>query len=95
MKTLFVLAGLLTSTVSAHAGFQTLDHTCAETRQAVSSSGALLLSTGPYIRGYYVAHAGYCAVNQTTQPAWVETKDSDACFVGYTCSERDAGGSND
>lgn len=91
MKFILVAAALLTSG-SAFA-FSSLDHSCQEAHDAVMANGAMIIHTGPDLYDRYVSHDAYCELNQRTQPAWIPTMDSDACFVGYTCVNQSDGGS--
>lgn len=87
MKHLLVIAGLLAST-AAYARPYTPSMSCADARALVRSSGAVVLSTGDGLFDRYVAHRGYCQRDEVTRPAWVPTRDSNACKVGYTCEQR-------
>lgn len=53
-----------------------------------------MLGTGRYTYDRYVAHAGYCGIGETTQPAWVPTRDARQCFIGYTCGQDNRGSGN-
>lgn len=62
--------------------------TCAATSALVRQQGAVVIGTGPNIYDRYVSNQGYCAADQTTAPAWLQTADQNQCFVGYRCRER-------
>ncbi len=64
------------------------DMTCRQVAALVKSQGAVVLSTGNGLYNRYVKSAAYCERDQLTVPAWVPTRDSARCFVGYTCEER-------
>ncbi len=67
----------------------TLDVTCAQARQTVARAGGVVLYTGPHLYDRYVADQRFCAVTQTTKPAFIPTRDTPACPVGNTCIERE------
>lgn len=86
MKVL-ILAALLAG--SAHARIYSPSLSCAEARNLVARSGAVILYTSPYTYDRYVAHQGYCsnAGDEIARPAFVPTADHPRCFVGYTCDQ--------
>jgi len=90
MKTLLVLAGILSAGV-AHARPSTLDMNCSEAQALVAQEGAIVLTTGAYTFDRFVAHQGYCMQSEVTKPAWVPTFDEAQCFIGYTCGDRSGG----
>jgi hypothetical protein len=63
--------------------------TCAQAAGLVASRGAIVLGTGGYTYARFVHHRGFCLITETTKPAWVPTRDTPQCFVGYTCVEAD------
>jgi hypothetical protein len=63
--------------------------TCAQAAGLVASRGAIVLGTGGYTYDRFVHHRGFCLITETTKPAWVPTRDTPQCFVGYTCVEAD------
>ena len=63
--------------------------TCQAARQIVASRGAAVLSTGGYAYDRYVSSNRFCALGETTEPAWIPTADSAQCFVGYRCRQPD------
>jgi hypothetical protein len=48
-----------------------------------------VLGTGGHTYDRFVHHRGFCLITETTKPAWVPTRDTPQCFVGYTCVEAD------
>lgn len=97
MKTaLFSLLALATVSITstANARPSTLKMTCQQAANLVSARGAIVLGTGRYTYDRYVAHAGYCGIGETTQPAWVPTRDARQCFIGYTCGQDNRGSGN-
>jgi hypothetical protein len=63
--------------------------TCAQAAGLVASRGAIVLGTGGHTYDRFVHHRGFCLITETTKPAWVPTRDTPQCFVGYTCVEAD------
>lgn len=62
--------------------------TCAQASAAVQANGAAIIHTGPHLYDRYVSNESYCGRDQYAKPAWIRTSDSEACFVGYTCADR-------
>lgn len=62
---------------------------CAEAQTLVAKQGAAVLDTDKFIYDRYVRDARFCPPRQTTEPAWVPTRDNPECFIGYTCVEPD------
>jgi len=87
MKSLFILAIALSS-ASAFARPSTTNMACADAAALVKAKGAIVLSTGAYTYDRFVAHAGYCGAGEKALGAWVNTADSDSCFIGYVCKNR-------
>jgi hypothetical protein len=94
MKVMFSAIALLALTTSAEAArhINSRGMSCASVRSSVASHGAVILHHGAGLYAYVVAHGGYCAHGQTTRPYWVPTRDSRACFAGYTCEMQDSSG---
>ena len=66
-----------------------VDMTCRQALGLVTARGALVLGTGGYTYDRFVHHRGFCLRTETTEPAWVPTRDNPQCFVGYRCREGD------
>jgi hypothetical protein len=62
--------------------------TCSAVRALVASQGAVVLGTGPQTYDRYVAHQGFCGLDQVTDPAYERSADTPQCFVGYRCVSR-------
>jgi len=65
-----------------------LNMSCAATANLVQQRGAVVIATGPNVYDRYVSNQGYCDVDQTTYPVWLQTADQNQCFIGYRCRER-------
>ncbi|HEY5798403.1 MAG TPA: hypothetical protein VIU82_25655 [Bosea sp. (in: a-proteobacteria)] len=63
----------------------TLNRTCAANRQSVLANGAIVLGTGGHTYDRFVRDAGFCAHGEFLEPAWVPSRDTPQCFVGYRC----------
>jgi hypothetical protein len=87
-------AALILSATSAQAATYTTQMSCAKAKALVDTHGAIVLYSSPYIYDRYVAHQGYCsnAGDQTTRPAYVPTRDTAQCWVGYYCAQDNRGG---
>lgn len=93
MKSL-ITALVVLSSISAYAKVDSQKLNCSQLQNVVQSEGAVLIYTGPYIYDLYVRDGSQCAVNQTTEPAWVSATDTNQCFVGYTCEEKSSRNGN-
>jgi hypothetical protein len=82
------LAGIASGAVAQQRP-STLEMTCAQARGLVASRGAVVLGTGGYTYDRFVAHRGFCMITETTEAAWVPSRDIPQCFVGYRCKEDD------
>jgi len=58
---------------------------CGAVAHLVQANGAVVIRTSPTTYDRYVVHRGFCSPHETIRPAWVVTRDSNACNIGYTC----------
>ncbi|WP_457090026.1 hypothetical protein [Microvirga sp. P5_D2] len=58
---------------------------CNQARQIVFSHGAAVLGTGQYTYDRYVRDLSFCEFNEILDPAWVPTRDTPQCPIGYRC----------
>lgn len=58
---------------------------CSVNRQSVMANGALVLGTGGYTYDRFVRDRSFCQPDEYTEPAWVPSRDTPSCFVGYRC----------
>ena len=84
--TAILASAILLSQATAFAMPSTLDMSCRQVASLVSSKGAVVLSTGPGLFDRYVNGQVYCGEGLIAMPAWIPTKDSAQCYVGYTCT---------
>lgn len=87
MKRLILLLPLLVyaDLAAAQIRASTVDRPCAASRQDVARHGAVVLGTGGYTYDRFVADRSFCERDEFTEPAWVASRDTQACFVGYRC----------
>lgn len=51
----------------------------------VMARGAIVLGTGQFTYDRYVRDRDFCEIDEYLDPAYVPTRDTPQCFVGYTC----------
>ena len=61
--------------------------TCGQAAALVRSRGAVVLGTGGRTYDRFVSDRRSCQPTEDVRSAFVPTRDSRACFVGYTCYE--------
>ena len=82
------LAGAcIVTSVAAQPRPSSVAMTCPQAAGLVASHGAVVLGTGGYTYDRFVAHGGFCLRSEVTEPAWVPTRDTPQCFVGYRCRD--------
>jgi len=62
---------------------------CSANRQSVTANGAIVLGTGGYTYDRFVRDRSFCEFDEATEPAWVPSRDTQSCFIGYRCKSRD------
>jgi hypothetical protein len=82
LSTLLLLAGM---PALAQPRPSTPDRLCAANRQSVTASGAIVLGTGGHTYDRFVRDGGFCQHGEYLEPAFVPSRDSAQCFVGYRC----------
>jgi hypothetical protein len=65
----------------------TLDMTCGQARGFLATRGAAVLGTGGYTYDRFVRDRSFCEPTQITKNAFVPTRDTPECLVGYRCIE--------
>lgn len=83
MTTVSGLAG----PAAAQARPDSLAMSCDGASRLVASRGAVVIGTGPHVYDRFVASRRFCQVTEFTEPAWIRTRDTQACAVGYRCKE--------
>jgi hypothetical protein len=84
---LIVVAALVSTCAQAQTRPSTVTMTCAQAARLVTSQSAIVLGTGGSTFDRFVTDRRFCALTQTTEPAWVPASDNPQCFVGYRCKE--------
>jgi hypothetical protein len=59
--------------------------TCAQAGAFVEKHGAVVANTSATTFDRFVRDQSLCMLGETTQPAFVTTKDNASCVIGYTC----------
>jgi hypothetical protein len=92
MKTIMVLPipllFVLATASAAQEGPASQSMPCKNVASLVAHSGAVVLRTGPHNYNLYVTTSDFCSNAQGIVPAFIPTRDSQACFIGYTCSNQ-------
>ena len=66
----------------------TVSRPCAASQRDVQTQGAIVLGTGGFTYDRFVRDRSFCQVDEGLDPAWVPSRDRDACFVGYRCKSQ-------
>jgi hypothetical protein len=77
------------SGVQAQQRPSTLNLTCGQARQTILSRGAAVLSTGTYTYDRFVRDRNFCEFNEELELAFVPTRDTPQCPIGYRCRSDD------
>jgi hypothetical protein len=86
MKKLAIVLALTAVATSAEAQrLMTPAMTCRQAQQVVAANGAAVLGTGTYTYDRYVRDRGFCQIDEYPEAAWVPTRDTPQCPVGYIC----------
>lgn len=63
----------------------TVNRPCSVSQQNVIARGAVVLGTGGYTYDRFVRDRSFCEFDEYLEPAWVPSRDTPSCFVGYRC----------
>lgn len=69
----------------AQARPSTVSRPCAASQRDVQMHGAIVLGTGGFTYDRFVRNRSFCQFDESLDPAWVPSRDTDACFIGYRC----------
>lgn len=83
----FVMLAMQALPVQAQRRPDTSAMSCGAARALVQRAGAIVMGSGPNLYDRYVNHRGYCTPSEDIDPAFVRSRDSGGCFIGYTCRE--------
>ncbi|NBJ12254.1 hypothetical protein [Microvirga arsenatis] len=91
MRRMVLALAVMASASAAHAQPRPMTPamSCDQARGLVFSRGAVVLGTGAYTYDRYVRGRGFCEINEVTEPAFVPTRDTPQCPVGYRCRDLD------
>jgi hypothetical protein len=83
------LAGLTLAAglTAAAARPSTVAMTCAQARGLVLRAGGIVLGTGGQTYDRFVRDRSFCEPTEVGRRAFVPSRDTPQCFVGYTCYE--------
>lgn len=90
LRTVAVAAALLASTNAAvpQGRPSTPDLSCGQASALVSARGGIVLGTGGSSYDRFVSGTRFCQPTETTEAAFVPTRDQRLCFIGYRCKDR-------
>lgn len=66
----------------------TVSRPCAASQRDVQVNGAIVLGTGGYTYDRFVRDRSFCEFNEGLDPAFVVSRDNQACFIGYRCKNQ-------
>ena len=66
----------------------TVSRPCAASQRDVRLNGAIVLGTGGYTYDRFVRDRSFCQIDEDLEPAFVPSRDSQACFIGYRCKSQ-------
>ena len=90
MKAIVLMLALLLNAGMAAAQTRpsTVSRPCAASQRDVQVNGAIVLGTGGYTYDRFVRDRSFCEVDEGLDPAFVPSRDSQTCFVGYRCKSQ-------
>ena len=86
---LALLLGVMTTAAFSQPRPSTTTRSCSANRQSVANTGAIVLGTGGPTYDRFVRNRSFCQFDEAAEPAWVPSRDTPSCFVGYRCTSRD------
>lgn len=78
---------LVTAGAQAQTRPSTVDMPCGASRQLVFTRGAIVLGTGGMTFDRFVRDQTFCDVTEYAQSAYVPSRETPVCFVGYRCKQ--------
>ncbi len=64
---------------------------CAAAGALVARAGGIVLDTSSTTFDRFVHDRRFCLPDEALRPAFVSTRDTPQCFIGYTCYEPERG----
>ena len=61
--------------------------TCGQARAFLAARGAAVIGTGGQTYDRFVRDRSFCQPTEVTRTAFVPTRDTPSCFIGYRCIE--------
>lgn len=83
--TLSLLLLLAAAPALAQSRPSTPDRSCAANHQSVAANGAIVLGTGGFTFDRFVRDRSFCQHGDFLEPAFVPSRDTPQCFIGYRC----------
>ena len=81
--TAMIVAAMLTTAAVAQNRPSTTAMTYQQAAGLIYARGAIVLGTGGYTYDRFVRDRSFCQVTEALESAWVPTRDTPTCFVGY------------
>ncbi len=88
MRKLPIWILLLTIADAAYARPDVRTMTCEQAKALVRQSGSVVMTTGKYTYERYVAGQANCERPYVIRRAWIVTKDTKKCQIGFRCEDR-------
>ena len=88
MRKLAIWILLVTIADAAYARPDVRTMTCAQAKAFVLQSGSVVMTTGKHTYDRFVAGQAYCERPLVTRRAWIATKDTKECLIGFRCEDR-------
>ena len=87
MKAIVLTLALLfaAGTADAQTRPSTVSRPCAASQRDVQANGAIVLGTGGDTFDRFVRDRSFCQIDEGLEPAFVVSRDSPSCFIGYRC----------
>ena len=77
----------MVATAASAQRLSTTTMTCGQARDFIAARGTAVLGTGGYTYDRFVRDRSFCEPTEVTQQAFVPTRDTPACPIGYRCIE--------
>ena len=78
---------MLVAGAQAQARPSTMDLPCTANRELVFARGEVVLGTGGKTYDRFVRDRTFCDVTEYAQSAFVPSRETPVCFVGYRCKQ--------
>ena len=83
---------LVATTAMAQSRASTTAMTCGQAQGFLGTRGAAVIGTGGQTYDRFVRDRSFCQPTEVTRVAFVPTRDTPQCFIGYRCTRAFAGG---